>query len=409
MANLCAYIAWFGEIMPLSFFSSAVRYHEKPVISEICFPESFQAVLTASKAYDELYRMECRFENKRIKNRLSPQRAKVDEVQTALAHACQQAPVSGLGLKEGELNLEVCNHRPAMFTIYLLAQEFIWTRDFRYVTTDKLNQLKQALITSLLQFKWSVLNNKKNEFYRYLESAGMLDSCREVIAQTQQLIAAAQSVSGVIASIVTGADVLAQIGLLDNNSVTDVFNIQLPGILSTEIQNMDLENGLNPAGSAFQFELARQSLINKLEMYLKKRAALDSQFEADGAVSRQYKSIDRGIFYNGELQQARIVIAANLLTQLQYGHLEDGTCLSNPCMLAKLLMNAIDANDQCYKQHARCIDGAGELAEYLDCMRKEMGEIYTQTISIEEDGTLITLHEQLRLEQTDSPLHRTKI
>lgn len=387
--------------MPFSFFSNTVRYHEIPVISEICFPESLQAVSTASKASHDQYIMEYLFEKQAIKSRSLLQRAWVDEVTKALGNACQQAKVSGLRLEAINLNHEIGNHRREFYAIYL-AEEELLSSDFNYVTTDRLKQLKLALVTCLLQFEFYVLSNKKNEVYQYLESVGKLDSCRQVIAQTQHLIAAAKSVSGVIASIVTGADVLAQIGLADNDSVAGVFNIELPGILGAEIQNMALGNSLNPAGSAFQLEQVRQSLIEKLEMYLSKRAALVGQFVADGFVSKQYKSIDRGLFYNRELQQARIKIAANLLTQLQYGHLEDGTCLDNPYLFAKLLMNAIDTNEQCYKQHARVIDGTGELAEYLDCMRKEMGEIYIQTIQFEKGLERFNLREQLRLEQTNS-------
>lgn len=398
--------------MPPSFFSSSVRYHQNPVVSEVNFPESFQAISTASKAVDDQRAMESSFERQSLKSGCHIQRkfgvkANTIDVAKALTDKIDMHSENAINLAMLGLNQEADGVvRPDFEMIYLAGEELV-SRDFNYVTTDKLNQLKQALITCLLQFEFYVLNNKKNEFNQYLDSLKKLDHCRQVIVQIQQLVAAAKTVSGVMASIVTGADVLAQMGLADNDNVAAVFKKELPDIFGLEVKQMELKTTLNPSGSAFQIEQARESLIKKLEQYLNKRASLASKFAAGGVVSKQYDSIDRGIFYNSELQQARIVIAANLLTQLQYGHREDGVSISSPHVFAKLLMNTINANELCHKQYARSIDGSGELMGYLDSMRKEMGEIYSQPIPLKEYEVLITLREQLGLEQTDSPQFTT--
>lgn len=393
--------------MPSSFFFNSVRFHQNSVFSEIRFPESFQPVSTVSKAIDDQREMECLFERQFLKSGFNLQRkfgAKANTIDVAAALVNSMS----VQLEQG-INMEMiaftqdCKGvvRPDFEAIYLAGEELL-SGEFTHVTTDELNQLKQTLNTILLQFEFYVVNNKKHEFYEYLRSRDMAVHCCQVVVQTQQLILSAKTVSAVIASIVTGFDVLAQMGLADNDSVANVFKKELPDALGLEIKKMNLNTTLNPSGSAFQFGQARELLIKKLETYLSRRASLTSQFVAGGEVRKQYESIDRGFFYNRELQQARIVIAANLLTQLQFERNEDGTRLSNPQVFAKLLMDAIDANEQCYRQHARCVDGTGELAEYLDSMRKEMGRLYTQEIYSEANGEQVDLHEQLRLGQASS-------
>lgn len=406
------------------FLSNAVvKYQDMQVVVKSVFRQPFQLRNAAIKALAAQSRLESDFQLGKLTDLNNPQRRdnKVKGNSIGVANTLAGI-VSGnkvnimygthTNLPGVVLEQENGISRPNFEAIYQANEELL-SKQFTHVTTDNLNRLKQALIAILADFEQKVLSQPNSNFYKKLRQENKISACREVIAQTKNLIASAKTVSAVIASIAVEADVLAQMGLAEDafltDSAADVFKDKLPKALGEEVKGMTIGSNLNHVGSAFQLERARESLVTKLETYLNSRARLDGVDIKDTTkVNKTYSPIDRGFFYNKKLQQARIGVAAKLLTQLETMQLEDGTAIDNPQVFAKALMAAIEANDQCYKEHARgmiggigVIDGIGELALCLDAMRKEMGEIYPQNIKIGRVGA--NLREQLGLNEAKEP------
>ncbi|MDI9819355.1 MULTISPECIES: hypothetical protein [unclassified Legionella] len=302
-------------------------------------------------------------------------------------------------LEEISLTTDGIN-RPHFEEIYLADGEAL-SESFKHMTTANLEKIKQDLIVKLDSFE-KVLDKENSNFCKKFPSK--MASCRKVIAQAKQLIACAKSVSAVIASVAVSADVLAQMGLaadpFHTDSTADLFAETLPNQLEKTLKDSTMTPGtdLNHAGSAFQLEQARETLIARLEEYLQERAKLEPVEASGNSLTRSYRPVDRGIFYNKTLQDARIDVAARLLMQLQTMQLSDGKPISNPQWFAVALLEAIKANEQCYKQHARMVDGEGKLTLLLENMREEMVKIYPQNIRC-GDSTSANLREQLGLSE----------
>ena len=283
-----------------------------------------------------------------------------------------------------------------LYSIYDANTEELSTQ-FNHVFTKNLNRLKEDLIAKLHEFDQKILQNSSKKFHKQLLEQHKLIPCQQIIHQTQQLIGSAKTISGVYASIAIGADLFAQMGVADDKwnteSTADVFIDTLPNVIQSH-STMSLGTHLNAVGSAFQLEQARNSLIAKLEKYLNKRARLDATNTTGSQMIHTYTPIDRGFFCNKKLQNERIRIAATLLSRLQCMQQANGAPIEDPALFANLLIGAIHDNTQCQEQHGKLFDKHGKLAKQLDNMRKELGHLYTQRVSL--DGK-IDLHEQLDL------------
>ncbi|WP_147292379.1 hypothetical protein [Legionella hackeliae] len=346
------------------------------------------------------------------------------------------------------------------FEAIYLANEETLAAKFKHITTDDLNRIKKDLIVKLERFK-TVLD--RGEFHNRLETAGKLDDCRWIIQQTIDLISCAKSLSAVIATIAIEADLLAQLGvaedlstgegLQDNlvrgaknladgakgllsifsqkdknesnkdkeeivitatNSAADLFADDLPNQLRESLEDRRTSLGLeiNAVGSAFQLEDAREKLITRLEAYLAKRAELINTEKNDSVVIYNYRPIDRGIFYNKALQEARIEIAANFLAELKHMQLNDESrnyqSITNPQLFAQAFIRAFEKNIDVYNNLARKlpggipIDDIGELAVMLDEMRMEMKNIYPKDVKLSHGG--ISMYQQLGLNEPTQQL-----
>lgn len=341
--------------------------------------------------------------------------------------------------KQIQINLEgigsqQTNHgitSPYFEQIYLANEERL-SAQFNHITTDDLNRVKENLIVSLQQFNRAILENKDSPFYKKLIKEQKLAACREVIEQTIIMIACAKTLSAVFATLIAEADLLERrldiaedlskgeevINFLSNplttirnpqaiiiNSTADLFAENLPAKLHNALTRASWGSHLNTVGSAFQLEQAREMLISRLEAYLAKRARLKTFEEKNGELVYECAPMNKGIFFNKALQEARIQVAVTLLAELKGMQLNDmGGSINTPQHFAAALNNAIEKNNKFYKELARelpgvgLVDDVGELSVMLDDMRQDMKVIYPKDV---HTGSNISLYEQLNL--TTSP------
>lgn len=393
------------------FQTTQVKYHDKPVLCTLTFTEPARPIASAVLAAHQLMEQELLKFNPQADYLSNNTKANPVFVARAVESSLHKNSIQPINIMyDTNMNLEAVaitkdrktNQHSHFEAIYRADSELL-SEQFTHVTTNHLNSLKRALIAAIESFENEAKKRKNLTVNKLLKIDTKSELCHCVLNQTKDLIAGAKTVSAVISSIVVGADILAQHGLDDSSllvrTVADLFKEDLPKVLGREIRSISIGSHLNHVGSAFQLEQARLSLMSKLETYLNSRARLDSSLVyADNSVSKTYSPIDRGIFYNKKLQQARIDVAAKLLMQLEHMQLETGEVINNPQYFAQALMNAIDANQKCHNDYGRIIDGTGELAGFLENMRLDMGEIYTQNVSCGSGKNSANLREQLGLE-----------
>lgn len=311
---------------------------------------------------------------------------------------------------------------------------------FKHITTDDLNRVKHGLLENLSTFEENILENKHSEFHKELEKTEKLKACQDVIQQTKKMIACAKTLSAILATVAVEADLLAQLGMAKDlslkdtvkdtvidfisnrgkshvskvNSTADLFVDSLPAALSETLQRATFGSSLNRIGSAFQLEKARELFITKLERYLANRAQLENCTHDDRQVTYRYRPMNKGIFFNKPLQEARIEVAATLLAELKAMQLSGKDkdnhkeAISHPQFLAVALAHATETNNTCYSKLARTlpggifIDGEGELAVILEEMRQEMKSIYPYDVRINRSGA--GLYDQLGLTTTSPQL-----
>ncbi|MFC7782654.1 hypothetical protein [Legionella taurinensis] len=283
---------------------------------------------------------------------------------------------------------------------------------FNHVSTPNLRELKLAIVAQLGQ-------KKLVEKVAVEKQA----ACQQLLTQTQHLIMSAKTVSAVIASVAYSARVFTALGVvtkgkLSDSAICNLFEEDIPAVFAT--QKLNTGTALNHVGSAFQLEKVREQLIVRLEDYLSRRARLLDEVVAEndhsGDVSQRYKAINRGFFYNKDLQEARVAIASRLLMQIERYQLCDregtGTSVDNdrkaknghtidtPQHFAQALIDAMEDNLDCFEKKARAVDQLGELHEILAEAREQMGVVYTQTVKV---GGNYNLREQLGLEKVRQP------
>ncbi|WP_232505492.1 hypothetical protein [Legionella clemsonensis] len=322
--------------------------------------------------------------------------------------------------------------------IYLANEETL-SSQFKHITTEDLNRVKCSLIDSLHTFNQTILQNKSSEFRKKLDKKGILNDFELVIAQTRNMITCAKTLSAVLATVAVEADLVAQLGMAEDlsikrvmwnflgnlttivsnpeiitvDSAADLFAEKLPATLGKALHGVSWGSHLNEVGSAFQLEQAREVFITKLEAYLASRASLKTVDRYDDRIIYNYRPINKGIFFNKALQEARIQVAATLLAELKFmqlcgkdsGHHKGA--IDNPRYLAVALSHATEMNNNAYKTLARTlpggnfIDGEGELAGILEEMRQEMKAIYPLDVRIQ--GANIGLYEQLGMATSPQP------
>ncbi|KTD07948.1 hypothetical protein [Legionella jamestowniensis] len=306
--------------------------------------------------------------------------------------------------------------------IYLANEETL-SSQFKHITTDDLNRVKRSLLERLSFFDKNFLQKESSGVRKELDKAGKLKACQKVIQQTIRMIACAKTLSAVLATVAVEADLLAQLSLAKDkdtffdrgvNSVADLFIDWLPAALSETLQRATFGSSLNRIGSAFQLEKARELFISKLERYLASRAQLENCTHDDRQVTYRYRPMNKGIFFNKPLQEARIEVAATLLAELKAMQLSGKDkdnhkeAISHPQFFAVALAHATETNNTCYSKLARTlpggifIDGEGELAVILEEMRQEMKSIYPYDVRINRSGA--GLYDQLGLTTTSPQL-----
>ncbi|QRN04756.1 hypothetical protein GH742_13315 [Legionella sp. MW5194] len=292
------------------------------------------------------------------------------------------------------------------------ADKELLSRSFNHVSTPNLRELKFAITAQLGQKKLveKVAVEKQ-------------EACKKLLTQMQHLIMSAKTVSAVIASVAYSARVFTELGVvtkgkLSDSAICNLFEEDIPAVFAT--QKLNTGTALNHVGSAFQLEKVREELITRLEDYLSRRARLIDEVDAEndhsGNVSQRYKVINRGFFYNKELQEARVAIASRLLIQIERYQLCDregtgtpedndrkaknGHTIDTPQHFAQALIDAIEDNMDCFNKKGRVVDQLGELHELLMEARQQMGVVYTQTVKV---GGNYNLKEQLGLENVRQP------
>ena len=382
----------FGALLMLTFFNKTnIQYAINPLVVTINFSSPVTQTPSTNEVLSQCRNFEATLRNNNIIDRENPQRksnsnamGNTDAVIKNLDSLLEKP--HGIKSHENATNNRGKDRLEILYSIYQSDEELL-TSDFSHISTKELNHLKLALIDLLNDFDRSVLQNCGANFHKELFTTNKLQPCQEVIKQTQKLIASAQTLSGLFASIAIGADLLAQMGVVDKNSthgitVADVFLNQIPIKIQNELSQSSSVNTQNNAGFAFQLSQAKNCLIRKLENYLSQRARFDGvEISPDEkTISKTYTPINRGFFYNHRLQGARIQITVSLLTQLENMQLITGQPIDNPLTFASLLRDMMNANHECQSSYGRYIDGKGELEKCLNEARMEIGKIYTQKI-----------------------------
>ncbi|KTD45630.1 hypothetical protein Lrub_2427 [Legionella rubrilucens] len=307
---------------------------------------------------------------------------------------------------------ERMNTGRTLFEHLYRADKELLSRSFNHVSTPKLMELKLAVVEQLGQEKLveKVAVEKQRD-------------CKQLLTQTQHLIMSAKTVSAVIASVAYSARVFTELGVVTKGKISDsaicnLFEEDIPKVFAS--QKLNLGTSLNHVGSAFQLENVREQLIVRLEDYLSRRARLLDEVVTEndqgGDVSQRYQVINRGFFYNKDLQEARVAIASRLLMQIERYQLCDregtgtpvdndrkaknGDTIDTPQHFAQALIDAIEDNLNCFEKKARVVDQLGELHEILMEAREQMGVVYTQTVKV---GGRYNLKEQLGLEKGSQP------
>ncbi|VEG91999.1 hypothetical protein [Legionella spiritensis] len=401
------------------FQRGQIRYHNEDVIAEVTFRgESLRpAHPVTEKVLQDQQNLEGTLAREGLKSdaRNKGKGKNTVSVAEALDNACfpRTLKYDEHTLQDIALNIHKDSATRPLFEAIYRANSECLSPQFNHTSTLQLNLLKQELLEAIEQFERDQLHNDKSKLQNKFNST-QLEVCKRVLEQTRSLIRCANSISGVIATLAIEADLLAQTGLADSvhkdksfpfhsrksskiDYPANLFREQLPQIVSEHARKISNTPRLNTVGSAFQLGQAREALIARLETYLGHRARLVSETTGMYTVTRKYQAIDRGIFYNKELQQARINVAARLLIQIRHMQLDDGTPIDNPQLFANALNEAIGANIDCHNDLARAIDGPGELYKTLDAMRLEMGDIYPQNVRCGRGKDSANLHEQLDL------------
>ncbi len=409
------------------FFSRSVKYQEKQLTIQTKFArpvlpvkQSVQAVL---KAQNDLEK-DLQHAGKKTSLREQQNAPEYMKHTVDIARALNKS-LKDISLMYSQRNLEEIAltqspngiTRELFETIYRSNTELL-SSEFLHVSSLQLDRLKEKLIDDLQNFLISLHHD--NYVGAFPRIKNKLKECQRVICQTMDLIYSAKTVSAVMATIVVQADLLAQmqlLGSLSDNSwkskakqVKQAFQDKafispvtlFKEVLPQTLQDYRLGLGTKPnaRGSAFQLEAIREKLIGKLEQYLQSRARYDGEIaDENHIVTKKYTPIDRGFFYNKNLQDAHIEVAALLLTQLEHMQLKEGTRIDNPQLFAQVLMKAYTANIKNNRTLARAgIDGTGNLFALLNDTCIELGDIYqNQNIHF---GKGDDLRQQLGLEQT---------
>ncbi|KTD00042.1 hypothetical protein [Legionella erythra] len=283
-------------------------------------------------------------------------------------------------------------------------------------------QFNHVSTPSLRGLKWAVVEQLARKDLVEKVSVEKQEACKNLLTHTQHLIMSAKTVSAVIASVAYSARVFTELGVVKKGKISDtaicnLFEEDIPGVFAK--QKLNTGTALNHVGSAFQLEKVRERLIARLEDYLSWRAKLVDEVVAEkehsGEVSQRYQAINRGFFYNKDMQEARVVIASKLLMQIERYQLCDregsgtpvdhdrqaknGHTIDTPQHFAQALIDAIEDNMDCFEKKGRVVDQLGELHEILEEARQEMGMVYTQTVKV---GGRYNLREQLGLDKVKS-------
>ncbi|KTC87076.1 hypothetical protein [Legionella brunensis] len=269
-------------------------------------------------------------------------------------------------------------------TIYLANDELL-SNNFAHATPKDLIHIKETLIVLLSYFN-GAFEASPSTSYPFgsvvLESPSRKDAYKVFLNHTKTLISSAKTVSGVIASLMLVADLAKDKPLLAKFALHCIKELSLT--LQEKISPILLQDFSKSVGAACQLEQVRESLILRLEGYLISRAALKTTQRSSNYFICVYEPIDRGFFNNNRLQDARIEVANNLLTQLQFMSL-DGQDIDSPLIFLKALDKAIMENERVYRFYGRIADGQGVLAEILANMRQELKEIYPEECFDEEE------------------------
>lgn len=257
---------------------------------------------------------------------------------------------------------------------YLLNSESL-KQNLIQLTPRNLNNLKKALVALFIkyyrQFESRVAGetpeNSDPDLYQE-----RIKAFKMFYIQTKSLVLSARTVSGVIAAVAMAAELAYQqpeIAELSLNCVEECAPL-LKDSLTMRPAVVEEEHG-----AAFKFEQFRELVIKKLESYLKTRAERIETQRSGNYFTQIYLPIDRGVFYNNRLQDARIELASKLLVQLQFMS-ENGKDIDSPKHLLQMVQKAKIENEHLYCLYGRIIDKQGDLAPLLDTMQGALKAAY---------------------------------
>lgn len=247
------------------------------------------------------------------------------------------------------------------------------TREFALLTPGKFNDLKMTLIAQLLEdynkFKAQNLDEAAGKNVPGLDNANW----EALFLRIKTLIASARTVSGVIAAVAIAAELASRQPKIAEFTLGCLAKLE-PICHEILTANSSFCLG-NEVGPAFKLERMRESLIKKLEDYLKTRAEPGETKRSGSYLIQTYQPIDRGPFYNKRLQDARIELASHLLIQLRFMR-HQGQAIDSPMQLLQMLQQAKSENEYLFRFYGRVIDKQGDLANLLEEMHQELNKVY---------------------------------
>lgn len=393
------------------FQSREVRYFPDIFTSRTTFKKQLQPKIhTSSKSLKAFLQFE---------RELKPHLKASSDLAIALARG-----INGVFSKHHQVNLIMGNKNLESIAMGVTMDSGLTSFEHLYCADEEClsPQFNHVSTPSLRGLKWAVVEQLARKDLVEKVSVEKQEACKNLLTHTQHLIMSAKTVSAVIASVAYSARVFTELGVVKKGKISDtaicnLFEEDIPGVFAK--QKLNTGTALNHVGSAFQLEKVRERLIARLEDYLSWRAKLVDEVVAEkehsGEVSQRYQAINRGFFYNKDMQEARVVIASKLLMQIERYQLCDregsgtpvdhdrqaknGHTIDTPQHFAQALIDAIEDNMDCFEKKGRVVDQLGELHEILEEARQEMGMVYTQTVKV---GGRYNLREQLGLDKVKS-------